>query len=279
MTGRSISRAAGKAGHHRRHGGELQRLQRVGPALGVAEKVVQPFRLRARVAAPGRLDPDLAPQRDRFHLLAAGLADPQHQRQGGHHRVPVRPGPDAVEGQLGHVRAPAGRSLALTPPPRALLALTPPPHPRAARTRADLVEELGDALRVPPPRRRSRASAGASARRARSRRRSAPGNAPRWLSVRQIRAASTSGAMAAEQRDGLRRAGPRPPGRAGTRWRRPGSGRSRSPRRSSELRRKNASPTGISSPSHSAAVSGRAGSCSVPVGHRPVPPAARPGRA
>src|SRR5262249_59713474 len=73
------------------------------------------------------LDPDLAAQRDRLHLLAAGLADPQHQRQGRHHRVPVHLGPDAVEGKLGHVRAPAP-VLALTPPPRALLVLTPPPR-------------------------------------------------------------------------------------------------------------------------------------------------------
>src|SRR5262249_47031729 len=142
------------------HGAELHGFQRVGPACGIAEKVVQPLRFGGRIAAPGRLDPDLAAQRDRLHLLAAGLADPQHQRQGRHHRVPVHLGPDAVEGKPGQVGAPApalplpppprarlvlppppGALLALpppprallvlTPPPRALLVLTPPPHPRA----------------------------------------------------------------------------------------------------------------------------------------------------
>src|SRR5262249_58802310 len=118
---------------HRRHGAELHGFQRVGPACGIAEKVVQPLRFGGRIAAPGRLDPDLAAQRDRLHLLAAGLADPQHQRQGRHHRVPVHLGPDAVEGKLGHVRAPAP-VLAPTPPPRARLARTPPPRARLART-------------------------------------------------------------------------------------------------------------------------------------------------
>ena len=71
--------AAGEAGNHDRHRGELQRLERVGPALGLAEQIVQPLGLGVGVAPPGRLDPDLAPQRDRVDPLAAGLGDPQHR--------------------------------------------------------------------------------------------------------------------------------------------------------------------------------------------------------
>jgi len=65
--------AAGEAGHHDGHGGELQRAQGFRPALRVAEQVVEPLRLGVGVAPPGRLDPDLAAQGDRVHPQPAGL--------------------------------------------------------------------------------------------------------------------------------------------------------------------------------------------------------------
>src|SRR5215467_14721187 len=94
--------AAGKAGDHRRHGCELHGLERVRPALGIAEKVVQPLRLGSRVAPPGWLDPDLAAQRDRVDPLSGRLSDLQAQRHRRRQREPVWTSSQAVEGQLRH---------------------------------------------------------------------------------------------------------------------------------------------------------------------------------
>jgi hypothetical protein len=97
--------AAGEAGDHDRHVGELQRPERLGPALRFAEEVVQPLGLGGGVAPPARLDPDLAAQRDGLDPLAAGVIDAQRERHGRSHRVPVGMGPEAVEDELGHVRS------------------------------------------------------------------------------------------------------------------------------------------------------------------------------
>ena len=97
---------AGESGHHRGHGRELHRLERVGPAGGVAEQVVEPLGLVRRVAAPGGLDPDLAAQRDRVDPLAGGFRDSQDSATSTARRRTCRAGTDAVEDQFRHVRLP-----------------------------------------------------------------------------------------------------------------------------------------------------------------------------
>ena len=93
----------GEAGDHRRDRGELDRLDRLGPAGRVAEQVVQPLRLGRGVAAAVRLDADLAAQRDRVHPDAGPLGDGQLEGQGRRHGVPVRGRAGTAEDEVGHV--------------------------------------------------------------------------------------------------------------------------------------------------------------------------------
>ena len=64
---------AGEAGDHRRDVRPQERPQRVAPPRRLAEELDEPLLLVGVVAPPLRLDPDLAPQRERVHG-AAGRA-------------------------------------------------------------------------------------------------------------------------------------------------------------------------------------------------------------
>ena len=77
-------------GDHRRDRGELDRLDRVGPAGRVAEQVVQPLRFGGGVPAAMRLDADLAAQGDRVYAHAGPLGDGQLRTTGS---VSPRTGP------------------------------------------------------------------------------------------------------------------------------------------------------------------------------------------
>jgi hypothetical protein len=97
---------SGESRNHDRDVRELHRLERVGPALGVAEQVVQPLGFLVGVPPPRRLDPELTAQRDRLDSLAAGLADPQREEHRWHDRVSVGACADTVEDQFRHDRPP-----------------------------------------------------------------------------------------------------------------------------------------------------------------------------
>ena len=101
----------GEAGDHDRDRGELDRLDRLGPAGRVAEQVVQAFGLGRGVAAAVRLDADLAAQRDGVHLDAGPFGDGQLEGQGRGGGVLVRGHAGTAEDQVGHVSALHGKGL------------------------------------------------------------------------------------------------------------------------------------------------------------------------
>ena len=79
-----------------------ERAQRVAPPRCLAEELVEARLLVGRVAAPLRLDADLAAQRDGVHRGARRLGDPHPQHDRRHRRVRLRAGVEHLERQGGH---------------------------------------------------------------------------------------------------------------------------------------------------------------------------------